>query len=85
MRAKIIRIYHEVEGGIEISVPKITVWYHKACQVITNSDPEGWLFLSHPYTNNQFFVLLTNEFLFFRKLPDFREYAKMQYNMMTSH
>ena len=28
----IIRIYHECEGGIEKSVPRITVgWHHEAC------------------------------------------------------
>ena len=26
-----IRIYHEHEGGIEKSDPRITDWHHKAC------------------------------------------------------
>ena len=26
-----IRIYHVCEGGLEKSVPRITVWHHKAC------------------------------------------------------
>ena len=26
----------------------ITVWHHKACQVMTNGDPEGQIFLSEP-------------------------------------
>ena len=29
---EIIRIYHEFEGGIEKSVPRITVWHHEACR-----------------------------------------------------
>ena len=44
--------------GIEKSVQMITVWHHKACRVITNSDPEGQIFLSHLHTNNGFFFLL---------------------------
>ena len=41
---KNIRIYHECEGGIEKSVPRITDWHHKACRVMTNGDPEGRIF-----------------------------------------
>ena len=33
-----IRIYREYEGGIEKSVPRITVWRNEACRVMTNSD-----------------------------------------------
>ena len=54
-----IRIYHECERGIEKSVPRIAVWHHEACRVMTNGDCEGWIFLSHPNTNNGFFFLLT--------------------------
>ena len=50
-----IRMHHECEGGIEKSVPRITIWYHKACRVIKNGDSEGGIFLSHPQTNNGFF------------------------------
>ena len=42
--SQIIRIYHECEGRIEKSVPTITLWHHKACRVLTNGDPEGWIF-----------------------------------------
>ena len=38
---EIIRIYHECEGGIEKSVPRITDWQNKPCQVMTNGDHEG--------------------------------------------
>ena len=37
-----IRIYYECE--IDKSTQRITVWHHEACQVMTNGDPEGWIF-----------------------------------------
>ena len=49
---EIIRIYHDFEGRIEKSVPRIAVWHHKACRVITKGDPEEQIFLSYPHTNN---------------------------------
>ena len=42
---EIIRIYHECEGRIEKSIPRISVWHHKACRVMTNGDPEGRFFI----------------------------------------
>ena len=42
---------------IEKSVPRITVWHHEACRVMTNGDHEGRIFLSHPHTNNIFYLL----------------------------
>ena len=36
-----IRIYHDCEGRIEKSVPRITVWHHEACRVISNGDCEA--------------------------------------------
>ena len=59
---KNIRIYHECESKIEKSVPRITVWHHEACQVMTNGDPEGWIFVSYPNMNNRLFFLLTTVF-----------------------
>ena len=53
--ADTIRIYHECEGRIEKSVPRIAVWHHEACRVMTNVDPEGRIFLYHPHTNNGLF------------------------------
>ena len=53
MYYKNIRIDHECEGWIEKSVPRITVWHHEACRVMTNGDPEGRI----PYLNNGFFFL----------------------------
>ena len=52
----LIRIYHKCEGRIGKSVPRIAVWHHKACQVMTNSDPER--------PNNGFFFLLTTDFIY---------------------
>ena len=54
-----IRRYHECEGRIEKSVPRIAVWHHVAFRVMTNVDLEGRIFLSYPHTNNGFFFLLT--------------------------
>ena len=81
-----IRIYHECECRIEKSVPRIAVWHHKACRVMTNGDPEGQILLSYPHTNNGFFFLPTTVFFIFfqNKLPDVPEYAKMQFHMMIS-
>ena len=43
---QIIRIFHGCKGRIEKSIPRITVWRHEACRVMTNGDPEGRIFLS---------------------------------------
>ena len=39
-----IRIYHECEGRIEKYVPRITVWHHEACRLMTNCDPRDRFF-----------------------------------------
>ena len=49
-----IRIYHDCEGGIEKSFPRITDWHHEACRVKTVGGREGRIFLSHPHTNIRF-------------------------------
>ena len=36
-----LSIHHECEGGIEKSVPSITVLHHEACRVMTNGDSKG--------------------------------------------
>ena len=53
--------------------------------MMTNGDPEGRIFLSYPQMNNGFFFLLTTVFiyLFYNKLPEVHEYAKMQFHIMT--
>ena len=45
-------MYHECEGVIEESVPRITVWHCEACLGLQNSDPKEWIFLVHPHLNN---------------------------------
>ena len=59
IRIQNFRIYHECEGRIEKFVPRIAIWHHEACRVMTNGDSEGQIFLSFPHTNNGFFLLLT--------------------------
>ena len=39
-----IIIYHECEGRIEKSVPRIAVWHREASRVMTNGDSEGLIF-----------------------------------------
>ena len=59
----IIKIYHECEGRIEKSLPRITDWHPKACRVMTSGDREGQIFLSHTHTKNGIFFLLPIDFL----------------------
>ena len=59
----IIKIYHECESRIEKSVPRITDWHHEAGRVMTSSDPEGQIYLSHTHTKNGIFFLLPIDFL----------------------
>ena len=59
-----IKINLECEGRIEKPVPRIAVWHHKACRVMTNGDREGLIFLSYPHPYNGFFYLLTTVFIY---------------------
>ena len=56
---------------IEKSAPRITLRHHKACQMMTNGDPEERIFLTYPHTNNGFFFLLTIKYciLCLKKAP----------------
>ena len=38
---------------IENSIPWITVCHPNFCRVMTNGDPEGQVFLSHPHTDER--------------------------------
>ena len=79
-------MHHECEGKIEKYVPRIAVWHHEACRVMTNGDPEGRTFLSYHHNNKRFFFLLTPAFiylLFKKKLTEVPEYAKMQFYTLT--
>ena len=61
---KNIRIYHECEGRVETFVPRIAIWHHEACRMMTNGDPEGRIFLSHTHMKNELFFLLTTVFIY---------------------
>ena len=63
-----IRMYHKCVGGIEKSVARITIWHHEACQVITNGDPYGQIFLSNSHRNNEVFFLLTIKYFIFNMI-----------------
>ena len=56
---------HECEGGIEKSVPSITIWHHEACRVMTNGDYEGQIFYSTLTRFNELFFLLTIKYHIF--------------------
>ena len=48
--------------------------------MMTNGAHEGLIFLSHPYTNNGFFFLLTTRFgKPEKRLPENSEYAEMRH------
>ena len=49
---------------IEKSVPRIAVWHHEACRVMTNGDPEWRVVLSYPHTNNGLFLVLATVFIY---------------------
>ena len=53
---------------------------------MTNGDPEGRIFLSHPHTNNGFFFLLAIKYLILclKVLPEVPECAEMQHDMMIT-
>ena len=68
----------------------MAIWHQEACRVMTNGDPEGWVFLSYTHTSNWFFFLLTTVFIYLflfiyllKKLPEVFEYAMMQFHMIT--
>ena len=55
----IIRIFHGSEMRIEQSVRGSLFGITRLCQVMPNSDPEGWNFLSAPNNHDRFFFLHT--------------------------
>ena len=92
VKSQIIRIYHECEGRIEKSVPRIVVWHHEACRMMTNGDPEGRIFFYPTLTRIMelifcsplFLFIFLFDYLFILKYAlEVLEYAKMQCNMVT--
>ena len=79
-------MYHECEGGIKKSVPRIAVGHHKACRVTTNGDGEGRIFFYPILTQIILYIFFHAYHLFciFLKLPEVSDYAAMRHNMMTS-
>ena len=72
---------------IEKSVPRITLWHHRACRVMTNGDPQGQILISQPQTNNGLFFLLAIKYsilCFEKKLPVVTEYDEIRLDMMMS-
>ena len=81
-------IHHECDGGIEKTVPRNTDCHQEACPVMTNGDHGGRIFLSHPYSNNEFFFLVNMKYriLSFEKHKKVPEYTDVRhtYEMVTS-
>ena len=73
----LVRIYHESKGGIEKSVPRIMVWHREACRVMTNDDPEGWIFYSYGL-----FFLLTMKCRIFLLKNGFQRFVR--HDIITS-
>ena len=79
-----VRIFHECEGGVEKSFPRITNWHNKACRVMTICNRETWIFLSHPHTSNVFYFLLITKCLIYvgktqKRIPENPKYAEMRH------
>ena len=49
-----VKIHNECKGGIDNFGPRIAVWCHEACRVMTNSDHKGRLFI--PSSHDYFFL-----------------------------
>ena len=70
---------------IEKAVLRITVWHYEACRVMTNGDPEGWIFRYHPHTiNGLFFMSIIKHRIDLEKkrLQEVPKYIEMRNDMM---
>ena len=82
----IIRIYQECDGGIERSMPRITVWHHEACQVVIIGYPSG-RFFSFPSSHKECIVfMLTIKFRTFisQRFPENPDYTETRHDIKTS-
>ena len=66
--------------------PKDHRWHHEARLVMTNSDHEGRIFLSHPQMNNGLFFLLITKYriLYWKKheKASRTKYAEMRHGVV---
>ena len=81
---EIIRILHECEGRIEKFVPRITIWHHETCRVMTKDGSRDGFF--YPTLTRIMVSFSCSPLFFLNKLPEVPEYAKIhvQFHMMTS-
>ena len=83
---KNIRIHHECEGRIEKSIPRIAFWHQETFRVMTNGDPEGYIFYPTLTRIMNFFSCPQLVFFIYLLKKSFLEVpkqAKMQFHMMT--
>ena len=74
-----IRIYHKCEGRLVKSVPRIAVWHHEACRVMTNGDPrDRFLYPTLKRIMDSCSCSPLFFFLFKNKLSEVPETAKIQ-------
>ena len=79
--------YKNLSWMIEKSVPRIIYWNNKACRMMTNSDPEGLIFLSHTHTSNRFFFLLATKyfFLYWKNMKKISRTSWMRWDVTWGH
>ena len=83
------RIYHGCEGWIEKISPEDHRLESQGLPSDDNIDHEGWIFRSHPQTNNGFFSCSSLKTAIYAlkmlpEVPEYAEYAEMRHNMMAS-
>ena len=89
--------YHEIyfyvfnirkQKNIKIGLDsRIVADFPACCWVMTNGDPKGLIFVSHPHTNNGLFFLHTIKYRILcltKRLPEVPEYDEMRHDTMTS-
>ena len=53
--------------------------------MMTNGDPEGWIFISRPHMNKRFFSCssLNNTFYVYKRFPEVPDYPEMRHDDIT--
>ena len=75
------KIFHGCEVRKETSVRGPLFGITRLCPVTTNSDPEGWIFLSAPNNHDRFFFLHTFWSLVFDLNVEFAIYESRSYTI----